>query len=117
MLSKVMLNNAICLEFFLQFASKQRRKVHAKGFPVMEHMAILRDVDSISYVLETLRNITEKNEEAAAKALAVEREKNMADHHLFHTLYKKKGFERNDISSASFWNFLNRNAMPEVLVL
>ncbi|MPC34013.1 Group XV phospholipase A2 [Portunus trituberculatus] len=59
------------------FASKQRRKVHAKAFPVMEHMAILKDVDSILYVLETLTNITEKNEEAAAKALAEEREKNM----------------------------------------
>ncbi|KAK8391238.1 hypothetical protein O3P69_017126 [Scylla paramamosain] len=102
------------------FASKQRQKVHAKAFPVMEHMAILKDVDSISYVVETLTNITQKNEEAAAKATQVEalekqREKNMVDQHLFHILYKKKNFKRNDISSASFWKVLNMNAMPNVL--
>lgn len=51
-----------------QFKGKQKQAVHAKPFPHMEHMAILKDDDSINYVMEVLHNITQKNERAAAAA-------------------------------------------------
>lgn len=49
-----------------QFKDKQKQKVYTKPFPNMEHMAILKEADSIAYIIQVLNNITQKNEKAAA---------------------------------------------------
>lgn len=102
------------------FAGKQKQKVHAKAFPVMEHMAILKNSNSILYVIEALKNITEKNEKAAAQAthletLEKEREKNMVEQYVVHNLNDKNNIKRNYISSSAFWKAININVMPNVL--
>lgn len=51
-----------------QFKDKQKQKVYTKPFPNMEHMAILKEVNSITYIIQVLHNITQKNEKAAAAA-------------------------------------------------
>lgn len=56
--------------FVSQFKDKQKQKVYAKSFPNMEHMAILKEDDSIAHVMQVLHNITQKNEKAVATAAA-----------------------------------------------
>lgn len=67
------------------FKDKQKQKVHAKPFPNMEHMAILKEVNSIAYILQVLHNITQKNEKAAAAAKSSQGKKE-----LFMNIIKKK---------------------------
>lgn len=86
----------------------------------MEHMAILKNSNSILYVIEALKNITEKNEKAAAQAthletLEKEREKNMVEQYVVHNLNDKNNIKRNYISSSAFWKAININVMPNVL--
>ena len=123
---------------FLQFATKQKRKVQTKAFPVMEHMAILKNSNSILYVIEALMNITQKNEEAAAKAIHLEalekkREKNLVEKYTMHNVHYNKvkrnhissseflhylhhnKVKKNDISSSEFWKAINMNVLPNVL--
>ncbi|XP_045597361.2 lysosomal phospholipase A and acyltransferase isoform X3 [Procambarus clarkii] len=49
----------------LKWADKQKYKIHYKTFKGVDHMQILRDKGSISYVVELLSNITVKNERQA----------------------------------------------------
>lgn len=94
--------------------------MHAKAFPVMEHMAILKNTNSILYVIEALMNITQKNEMAAARSthletLEKEREKNMVEQYVVHNVNDDNKIKRNDISSLNFWKAINMNVLPTVL--
>lgn len=45
----------------LEWVGKQKQKVYHKPYQGIDHMAILRDSDVISYVVELVQNITKKN--------------------------------------------------------